>query len=623
MPAPASTEGQERAMTAAILNRRDLAFVLYEWLGLEALLQREPFTDHSRQTIDAALDLSERLAETTFLPHYKESDRHEPKLTEAGVTVLPAIREALQQCAAVGLFSAGFDAALGGLQFPCIASSASLGLLMGANISTAAYVMLTVASARLIARFGTPAQIDAFAKPQIAGEMLGTMCLSEPQAGSSLADITTRAIEDGADALGRRFRLTGNKMWISGGDHDVTANIVHLVLAKVPGADRRLTAGTKGLSLFIVPKYLDATGRPEQRNDVAVAGLNHKMGYRGTTNCLLNFGEGASRPDGVQGAVGYLLGEVGQGLPIMFHMMNEARIAVGLGAAMLACRGYLLALDYARERPQGRPLAARDPTLAPVAIIAHADVKRMLLAQKAYAEGALALVLYCARLVDDERTAPDAAERERAGKLLGLLTPIAKTWPSEWGLAANDLAIQVHGGYGYSRDFDVEQLYRDNRLNPIHEGTTGIQALDLVGRKILHDHGVALGLLQERVAACVALAGRRGQLRAHAEHLAAAWARIGAVCDRLAGLNNDVLALRNATPFLSAFGHAVVAWLWLEKAVLCDEAVARGRAGTEYYLGKLRACRYFFEWELPKIEAWLSVVHSLNDVAAEMPPDQF
>ncbi len=270
-------------------------------------------------------------------------------------------------------------------------------------------------------------------------------------------------------------------MWISGGEHELTDNIVHLVLARIPGAP----PGVKGISLFVVPRRLVAAdGTPGERNDVALAGLNHKMGYRGTVNTLLSFGEGRFRPDGRPGAVGYLVGEPHQGLARMFHMMNEARIGIGLGAVALGYTGYLESLEYARNRPQGRPVDARDPVAAPVAIIEHADVRRMLLAQKAYVEAGLALSLYCARLVDERNTAPDATARRRAGLLLDLLTPIAKSWPSQWCLAANDLAIQVLGGSGYTRDFPVEQLYRDNRLNPIHEGTHGIQALDLLGRRV-------------------------------------------------------------------------------------------------------------------------------------------
>lgn len=608
-------------MTTQLTSRRNLDFCLYEWLGVERLLDRPAFADHSRATFDALLDLSDRLATEKYLPTLKDGDRHEPSLDADGqVHVLPAIRTALAATAEAGLFAAGFPAELDGMSVPSTVYWAAMGLLKAASVSAAGFMMLTVANARLIAAFGTPAQVAAYAAPQIAGRWFGTMCLSEPQAGSSLADISTRAEPDG-DA----YRLRGNKMWISGGDHDAAPNIVHLVLAKVPGPDGRPIAGTRGISLFIVPKYLAAKSEAGQngglgeRNDIVVAGLNHKMGFRGIPNCLLNLGEGRYTPQGRAGAIGYLLGEVGQGLPIMFQMMNEARVGVGLGAAMLAIRGYQLALGYAGERLQGRPLSAKGRVDSPpVPLITHADVKRMLLAAKAYAEGALSLVLYAGRLIDEERTAPDAEARARAGALLSLLTPVAKTWPSEWGLAANDLAIQVHGGYGYTRDFDVEQLYRDNRLNPIHEGTTGIQGIDLLGRKILRERAASLHQLRTLVASTAARAAAVPELAAHTTALQATWDRIGATVDRLLTLNDDARALSHATAFLSAFGHAVVGWLWLDQAVLC----AAGEP-EPFHLGKIRACRFFFETELPRVGLWLDQVDGLSDTAAEMPVEQF
>ena len=607
-------------MSSAIINSRDVDFLLHEWLGVDALCVRDRFADHGRETFDAVIELARRLAETEFLPHYKTADRIEPTLDADGVHVLPEVARAVAAFAEAGFMGASFPADLGGLQLPHVVYTAAMAHFMAANVATAAYPMLTTGNAGLLAAFGTPAQIDAFAKPEIAGCFLGTMCLSEPQAGSSLSDIATRAVPDGADVLGPRYRLAGNKMWISGGDQDISENIVHLVLAKVEGPDGKLVPGTKGVSLFIVSKFLVDTG---ERNDVVVAGLNHKMGYRGTANCLLNFGEGTRhRPMGRPGAVGYLVGSVGQGLPIMFHMMNEARISVGLGAAMLGYRGYLLSLAYARERLQGRPAAARGAGPM-VPIIEHADVKRMLLAQKSYVEGALALILYAARQVDEQRTGESEAARHAAGELLGLLTPIAKSWPSEWGLAANDIAIQIHGGYGYTRDFDVEQLYRDNRLNPIHEGTTGVQAMDLLGRKILKDRGAALGLLDARVAGTVDRAFGWKDLAAEAEALAAVWADLGATVGRLATMGDDPHLLDNATPFLSAFGHGVLAWLWLEQALVAAAATPADAEDAAFYQGKIAACRFFFAFELPKTGAWLRIVDSRTDIAASLPAAAF
>jgi len=370
---------------------------------------------------------------------------------------------------------------------------------------------------------------------------------------------------------------------------------VHLVLAKSPAEDGSLPAGSKALSLFIVPKIL-----PDgSSNDIAVAGLNHKMGYRGTVNCLLNFGE-------KDGALGWRVGECGQGLRQMFQMMNEARIGVGIGAAALGYRGFRQALGYAQERIQGRLTGAGETK--PVAIINHPDVKRMLLTQKAYAEGALALCLYCARLVDE------SAEPENAA-LLALLTPVAKTWSSEYGLAANDLAIQIHGGYGYTRDFDVEQLYRDNRLNSIHEGTTGIQALDLLGRKLLHDGESALTVLARRVVACCDRAATDDALGDCSSRVLSAWTHLAATVDELRRVP-IASVLPHASCFLAAFGHVIVAWLWLEQAMAARRRPIDDGVDRDFLNGKVRACRFFIECELPRVEAWLNIVDSRSNIAA-------
>lgn len=581
-------------MSAYTLNRRDLDFLLFDWLGIDSLMGRPHFAEHSRDTIAATLDLSETLARDLFLPAYKRSDQVEPWLDADGVHVIPEIAAAVREHAASGLMAGAFDEDLGGMQLPLTVATAAVACLMAANLSAAGFGMLTMANARLIAKFGAPEQVQAFAAPQLSGGATGTMCLSETQAGSSLADITTLALEDGVDDLGRRFRLRGSKMWISGADHDVTGNIVHLVLAKTPGPDGGPLPGIKGISLFIVPKVLPDGAR----NDVVVTGLNHKMGYRGIPNCVVAFGDGFATPDGVSGAVGYLVGEIGQGLAQMFQMMNEARINVGLGAAMMAYRGYRQSLAYAQERLQGRLSGGA----APVVIAAHPDVRFMLMTQKAYAEGAIALTLYCARLLDEEQTGSDA-DADMARRLLDLLTPVAKTWPSEQGLIANDLAIQIHGGYGYTRDFDVEQVYRDNRLNPIHEGTTGIQAIDLVGRKLARDDG-ALAELLKRIEATAARARADAGLADCADALEDVWRRLTDHA-RAVTLPLSPETLFGATQALRAFGHGIVAWLWLDIALTCREQPEDAFAD-----GKLAAGRFFFTYELPKIGLWLDAAQA-------------
>ncbi|MEN9315949.1 MAG: hypothetical protein RIS35_2342, partial [Pseudomonadota bacterium] len=405
-------------MQSRILSRRDLAFLLHEWLDVSALTARERFADHSRETFDAALETAEKVATEHFAPINRLLDANEPTFDGERVHTPAELKTALKAFCDAGLMSAGFDDDFGGMQLPFTVERACFSWCNAASIGAAAYGLLTIANANLLLAHGTPEMIERYVRPMMTGRFLGTMCLSEPQAGSSLSDIRTRAVRqpDGT------YRLFGNKMWISGGEQDLSENIVHLVLAKVPDADGNLIPGVKGISLFLVPKVLlNDDGSLGERNDVTLAGLNHKMGYRGTTNTLLNFGEGRHSPDGAPGAVGWLIGEQGRGLACMFHMMNDARIGVGMGAVALGYTAYLHALDYARNRPQGRPPKGKDPTAPQVMLIEHADIRRMLLAAKSYVEGGLAMNLYCARLVDEQNTAPDAEARRRANLLLELL----------------------------------------------------------------------------------------------------------------------------------------------------------------------------------------------------------
>jgi butyryl-CoA dehydrogenase len=614
--------------------RPTVDFLLYDWLGVQTLGERERFADHGRETFDAVLDTCERIAREKYAPFNRLVDTQEPHFDGEKVILPQATKDAWDAYATSGMLSAAQDAEIGGMQLPYTVEAAGNAFFAMASVSIGAG-MLTVGNANLLMAHGTPLQREVFALNEFAGRFSGTMCLSEPQAGSSLSDVATRAVPDGegaeADPLGPRYRLRGNKMWISAGEHELTENIIHLVLAKIPGPDGKLPPGVKGISLFIVPKKLvDTQGQlTGVRNDVALAGLNHKCGWRGTTNTLLNFGEGRFPVQGAgvgtgldgqgAGAIGYLVGEAGQGLRYMFHMMNEARIGVGMAATMLGMAGYHASLDYARNRPQGRPLGAggKDPTQPQVRIIEHADVKRMLLAQKAYCEGALALELYCARLVDEQHTGePQTADEARL--LLEVLTPIAKSWPSEWCLEANSLAIQVHGGYGYTRDFPVEQYWRDNRLNMIHEGTHGIQGMDLLGRKVLMENGRGLQLLAARMQATAERAARVPELAAHAGALTQALQQVGAATQAAWATGDPQAALANAVPYMQAFGHMVLAWIWLDVA-LTVHGMPEGATRT----GRLAACRYFFHYELPKIDAWLQVVASRDQTCATLPEEAF
>ena len=659
--------------------RPTLDFLLYDWLAAETLNRRPRFADHSRETFDAVFDTCERIAREKYAPFNRLVDTQEPHFDGEKVILPQATHDAQKAYAASGMLSASQDYEIGGMQLPYTVEAAANAFFACASVSIGSG-LLSVGNANLLMKHGTELQKQVFALNEFSGRWSGTMCLSEPQAGSSLSDITTRAVPDEAptvaadgevpwdqDKLGPRYRIKGNKMWISAGEHEITENIIHLVLAKIPGPDGKLVAGTRGISLFVVPKWLVNVEIPQsdtlpqeregvnananvkvtlgKRNDVALAGLNHKLGWRGTTNTLLNFGEGkfpvgqggaggplgngAGGPFGNgAGAVGYLVGKPGEGLRCMFHMMNEARIGVGTAATMLGMAGYYASLDYAKTRPQGRPVkgggagaaVTKDSAQPQVNIIEHADIKRMLLAQKSYCEGALALELYCARLVDEQHTgAPQAADDARL--LLEVLTPIAKSWPSEWCLEANSLAIQIHGGYGYTRDFPVEQYWRDNRLNMIHEGTHGIQAADLLGRKVLMEGGRGLTLLAARMTATIQRAGEVTALAAHATDLERALLHVVSATKAAWSTGNPTHALANAVPYMQAFGHTVLAWIWLDVALASRQSKdINSIANNE---GRALATRYFYHYELPKTAAWLKVVETRDMTCADFPPEAF
>ncbi|MGE4377535.1 MAG: acyl-CoA dehydrogenase [Burkholderiaceae bacterium] len=611
-------------------HRQTLEFLLYDWLQAEALSARPRFAEHTRATFDAVLDTCERIAREKYAPFNRLVDTEEPRFDGEKVLLPQATHEAYRAYAGSGMLSAAQDYDIGGMQLPYTVEAAANSFFALASISINP-ALLTVGNANLLMAHGSALQKKVFALNEFSGRFAGTMCLSEPQAGSSLSDIATRAVPDmqgdtpwEQDPLGPRYRLTGHKMWISAGEHELSENIIHLVLAKIPGPDGKLVPGTQGISLFIVPKKLvDTEGRlTGERNDVALAGLNHKLGWRGTSNTLLNFGEGKYPVVGRAGAIGYRVGEPGRGLSYMFHMMNEARIAIGMAATMLGLAGYYASLEYAKNRPQGRPVGqgGKDAAKPQVRIIEHADVRRMLLAQKAYGEGALALNLLCARLVDERHTGtPEAAEEARL--LLEVLTPIAKSWPSENCLEANSLAIQVHGGYGYTRDFPVEQYWRDNRLNMIHEGTHGIQAMDLLGRKVRMEGGRGLTLLAERMRASAARAQAEPALREPAQALTLALAQLGQATQDAWATGQPSEALANAVPYLQAFGHTVLAWVWLDVALAtlrADATLSKAQS-----VGRMGAMQYFYHYELPKIGAWLQVVRQRDMTCVNLPEEAF
>ncbi|BBH18646.1 acyl-CoA dehydrogenase [Nocardioides baekrokdamisoli] len=592
-------------MASNIVSARNLDFLLNEWLKVEALTDRERFQDFSKADFDGLLELCEQVATDHFATHFRKSDEQEPTFDGTRVTLIPEIGEALKVFAEMDGFALQADHEFGGMQLPSTVGTAAATWFTAANIGTACYSFLTQANASLLAAHGDDHIKDTFVRPMLQGRWFGTMAMSEPHAGTSLGDVITRAVPDDYGT----YRIFGSKMWISGGDHEIAENIVHLVLAKLPDAP----AGTRGISLFVVPKFLvNEDGGLGERNDVVLSSINHKLGSRGTVNTAPVFGDGAYTPGGMAGAVGYLVGEPHKGLKYMFHMMNAARLAVGTAATGTASAAYLKSLEYARTRPQGRSVTDGDQSTPQVNIIEHTDVRRMLLAQKAYVEGALGLTLYCARLLDDEATLEGDAARE-ASQVLGVLTPIVKSWPSQWGQESTSLAIQVLGGAGYTRDYDIEQHWRDQRLNPIHEGTHGVQALDLLGRKILMDGGAGLMALAGRIEQTInraTLAG--GDLAEYAAQLKVQLDRLGEVTFGLVSLGDPEKMMANATVYLEAAGHLVVAWIWLEQLIVA------GINEGNFYNGKRQAGRYFFATELPKIGPMMDLIAAGDLTSYEM-----
>ncbi|WP_256829609.1 acyl-CoA dehydrogenase [Pseudomonas sp. Pse1] len=595
-------------MTDLLLNERELRFQLYELLDTEALLQRPRYAEHDREVFDASLGTARQIARELFAPHNHKGDANEPTFDGQRVHLIPETKLAWDAFAEAGFLAAHHDFADGGLQLPEVLLRACMAYFNAANIATVAYSFLSIGATNLVKAFASPALRERFLAPMLDGRFSGTMALTEPGQGSALGDLRTLA----RPGKNGSYRIFGQKMFISGGDHELTENILHMVLARIDGAP----AGTKGISLFLVPKFLvEVDGRVGARNDVALGGLLHKMGYRNTTSTVLSFGEG-------DGAVGYLIGEAHQGLSYMFQMMNEARIGVGLGAASLAYQSYIHALDYARQRPQGRLPGNKNPAAPQVPIVEHADVRRMLLQQKVYAEGSLALCLYASSLVEDAHTGATPEQRCNAGELLDVLTPVVKTFPSRYGLLASEIGVQILGGAGYTREYPLEQYYRDNRLNPIHEGTEGIQAIDLLGRKLGPRGGDGYRLLVSEVLATLMEASNDSRCAPLGALLADALNVLEQVTASLQAqvAADATLGLVNATPYLDLFGRVVVGWIWMRQALLASSALEAGAAGSDvdFYQGKLQAAHYFMSWELATLPAQARLLSEANHVAYYM-----
>ena len=570
---------------ATYFSKRNLQFLLHEVFEAEQLTQYEYFSGHDKETFNMVLDSVTHIADTLMFPYLKEVDKNQPDLKNGQVTVHPKIKQYLKEMGDAGLIGAGFSYEHGGQQVPLLVSSCIGFILMAAN-NGMMYTGLSSGAAHLITSFGSEQLNKDYVENMLSGKWQGTMALTEPQAGSSLSDVMTTATpqEDGT------YKIRGQKIFITAGDHDAADNIIHLLLARIDGAPK----GTKGISLFVVPKYrLDGT-----RNDVTSTGVYHKLGQRGVPAMHLTYGEDDN-------CIGYLVGQPHMGLPYMFQMMNDARIGVGMTGAAIATAAYHAALQYARERPQSRRLNQKHTLDAPqTPIINHPDVRRMLLFQKAVTEGSLSLLLETARLFDLAQVT-EGEEKENYTLLLEIMTPMAKTYPSEMGLLATSQSVQTFGGYGFTEDFPVEQYYRDIRITPIYEGTTGIQAQDLLGRKMTMKGGKAAQLLFAEISKAIAEANTYDELKPYADRLKAELKQAQEVMMALMphAMSDVERYLSDATLFLEMMGNIVVAWQWLKQATVATRTLlTQNPQGDElaFYEGKIHTMKFFFHYEIPK-----------------------
>jgi butyryl-CoA dehydrogenase len=559
------------------------------------------------------LDTAMRMGKDLFKPLFEEMDRRAPEYVKGEVRVHPRVRDIMREAGSGGWIASTFPYDVGGQQLPFIIGVFLPTAIFGAaNYSAAVYHGLTHGAAGLIVSYGTQEMKDTYLPKMIAGEWQGTMALTEPQAGSSLTDLTTTATPTDQGY----YKIKGQKLFISAGDHDGADNIIHLALVRIKDAP----PGIKGISLFIIPKKRFRADGALESNDVNCAGIYHKLGYRGAPITQLAFGENDD-------CRGWLVGEANKGLAYMFQMMNGARIDVGLAAACISSAAYYASLEYARERPQGRKLSSKDPLSPQVPIIEHADVRRMLLFQKAIVEGSLALLVQCG-LYEDLEHVTEGEERENYNLLLELLTPVAKSYPAEMGILSCSQGLQILGGYGFCEEFPLEQLYRDVRIHPIHEGTTGIQGMDLLGRKMMMKKGKAAQLYLAQVRKAIREAQDDMELKPFADQLQSAVGQLEKVTAHLFGVaakEGPEMFLADATLYLEYFGIIAIAWQWLRQAVCARKALQRnpGESDVNFYNGKMSACRYFFGYELPKIEGLATRLLSGDGLTVTMKNEYF
>ena len=599
-------------MAEKFFSDKNLKFMLYDVHDVETLPRYERFSDYNRASFDMILDTARNIAVNFMHPLNAEMDANPPEYTGKTIKVNPAVRQYMKTAGEGGWINAYFDLEVGGQQMPLSIYNACNFIFAASNYSLSVYPGLTSGAASLIYNYGSKELQDKYASVMITGRWQGTMALTEPEAGSSLSDVRTSA----EPAREGYYLIKGQKTFISAGDHDNAENIVHLMLARIKGAP----AGVKGLSLFVVPKYRLTDKNTLEFNDVNCAGCYHKMGYRGAPIAQLSMGE-------IDDCRGYLVGEANRGLGYMFQMMNESRINVGLGATAIASAAYYASLEYTRERLQGRKIDEKDPAKPQVPIIEHADIRRMLMMQRAIFEGSLSLMVYSGKLVDLSRVS-SGEEKERYELLLDFLTPIVKTYPSEMGIISTSQAIQCLGGYGYSSEFPVEQYMRDARIHPIHEGTTGIQGMDLLGRKVTMKKGAAVKIYLDEIKKTVSEAGNVKALAPYASKLEEAVSLWKEVTNSLLGIaakGNIDLFLADATLYLEMSGIVCIAWQWLLQGIAVQKKFTGTLSDDDRYFveGKMHTIGYFFGYELPKIQGLSNRLKNPDGITLKMKPEYF
>jgi len=579
-------------------NREHLNFILFDVLKAESVTQYEYFSDHDKEGLQMYLDATDQFAKEYLFPHLVEMDRKQPELVDGRIRVHAAHKDIMRISGENGWISVLANKEVGGLQMPSVFTTAASFILGAANYSGCVFAGLTIGAAHLIEAFADKKYHDVYLPKMFGGEWQGTMALTEPGAGSSLSDVVTTAEkqDDGT------YKIVGQKIFISCGDSDAVDNVVHLLLARVKGAP----AGTKGISMFIVPRERIKEDGTLEYNDVTSIGVYHKMGYKGAPIAHLSFGENND-------CKAWLVGEENKGLSYMFQMMNEARISVGLHATSISSASYYASLKYANERLQGRSIAEKNPEMPQVPIITHADVKRMLLFQKTFIDGALCLELQCSYFADMERVT-EGDEKEKYNLMLELLTPVAKSYPAEMSNLSTSTSLQIFGGYGFTKDFIAEQYYRETRIHTLHEGTTAIHGMDLLGRKVMMKNGKAVMLLMQEVMSDISKAKKYDNTKAHAETLEKQLGKLQELSMHLMGVaqKEGVEAyLSDATLYLELFGILVLGWQWIKMVNTCNE---NSSIDKQFADSKFLCFNYFFEYELPKAQALFIRLKSTNRV---------